>query len=81
MDFGLFCFLVMMAFAGVMIVINTFKWGHDKEKNGERTDIFGNENNHMPEDEIYIYETNTTNPRYFIYNWFIDICLYCQKYG
>ena len=52
MDFGLFCFLVMMAFAGVMIVINTFKWGHDKEKNGERTDIFGNENNHMPEDEM-----------------------------
>ena len=52
MDFGLFCLLVMFGFAGFMIIFNTFKWGHDKEKKGERTDIFGNENNHMPEDEM-----------------------------
>lgn len=52
MDFGLFCLLVMFGFVGFMIVFNLFKWGHDKEKCGERTDIFGNPNNNMPDEDM-----------------------------
>jgi hypothetical protein len=47
-DFALFSLLMMFAFVAATIVFNVFKWGHDKEARGERTDIFGRPNNQMP---------------------------------
>lgn len=47
-DFPLFSLLMMFALVATVIVFNVFKWGHDKEARGERTDIFGRPNNQMP---------------------------------
>ena len=38
----------MFAFIGMVVVFRVFKWGHDKEQRGERTDFLGRPNNHMP---------------------------------
>jgi len=42
----------MFGFAGFMIIFNTFKWGHDKEEKGERTDFRGRPNNNMPDEDM-----------------------------
>ena len=47
-DFPTLSLILMFAFVGMVIIFNVFKWGHDKEDRGERTDIFGRPNNQMP---------------------------------
>lgn len=47
-DFPVMVFILMWAFVGMVFIFRVFKWGHDKEERGERTDIFGRKNNHMP---------------------------------
>jgi hypothetical protein len=36
----------MCAFVLMVVVFQVFKWGHDKEQRGERTDFMGRPNNH-----------------------------------
>ena len=47
-DFPILSLILMFAFIGMVIVFRVFKWGHDKEPRGERTDFLGRPNNHMP---------------------------------
>ena len=51
-DFPVFSLIMMFAFVGMVIVFSVFKWGYEKEKRGERTDIFGRKNNNMPEEDM-----------------------------
>jgi|SaaInl5LU_22_DNA_1037371.scaffolds.fasta_scaffold128037_3 hypothetical protein len=42
--------VIMLLAGGIavsIIIIMVFQWGYEKEKRGERTDIFGRPNNHM----------------------------------
>ena len=45
-DFPLLSFMLMCAFVLMVVVFQVFKWGHDKEQRGERTDFIGRPNNH-----------------------------------
>ena len=47
-DPGLLGVIWAFAIVAAVIIGGVFKWGHDKEARGERTDIFGRKNNHMP---------------------------------
>lgn len=38
--------MLMCAFVLMVVVFQFFKWGHDKEQRGERTDFIGRPNNH-----------------------------------
>ena len=44
-DFPLLSFMLMCAFVLMVVVFQVFKWGHDKEQRGERTDFIGRSNN------------------------------------
>lgn len=35
-------FVIIVSFPLLLLVFSVFKWGYEKEKRGERTDIFGN---------------------------------------
>ena len=49
-DFPVLSLILMFAFVGIVSVFKIFQWGYDKEKKGERTDIFGRPNNHMKDE-------------------------------
>ena len=51
-DFPVLSLILMFAFVGMVIMFNVFKWGHDKEQRGERTDFLGRPNNHMSKDDM-----------------------------
>lgn len=50
-DFPTFSYIMMFGFVAFMIVASVFKWGHDKEQKGERTDFLGRPNNHPEKNE------------------------------
>jgi len=51
-DFGLLVVIMSWALVAVILIAQVFKWGYNKEKRGERTDIFGNDNNHMSDNDM-----------------------------
>jgi hypothetical protein len=46
--------LLFLIFGSIftIIIIEVFKWGYNKEKRGERTDLYGKPNNRMSKDEM-----------------------------
>lgn len=50
-DFPLLSFILMCGFVLMVVVFQVFKWGHDKEQRGERTDFMGRPNNHLEKEE------------------------------
>ena len=47
---GIFGF-VGFGLAGA-IIVEVFRWGYNKEKRNERTDLWGRPNNHMSKDDM-----------------------------
>ena len=44
--------LIMCAFAALAVISSFFKWGHDKESEGKRTDFTGRSNNHPSKEDM-----------------------------
>jgi hypothetical protein len=34
------------------VIVEVFRWGYNKEKRNERTDLWGRPNNHMSKDDM-----------------------------
>jgi len=39
--------ILAWALVGLVVMVQTFRWGYNKEKAGRRTDFMGRPNNHM----------------------------------
>ena len=50
--------LIWLLLAGIAsatagaIIVEVFRWGYNKEKRNERTDLWGRPNNHMSKDDM-----------------------------
>jgi len=47
--------ILISGFVGLLIgyvIVEVFRWGYNKEKRNERTDLWGRPNNHMSKDDM-----------------------------
>jgi len=51
-DFPLLSLIIMFGLVGLVMVLKIFKWGYEKEKKGERTDLLRRPNNHPSKEDM-----------------------------
>lgn len=51
-DWVMWVLIFVLGLVSLILITSVFRWGYEKEKRGERRDIFGRLNNHMPEEDM-----------------------------